>query len=650
MPFSSLLEFAEHLEKHEELIRIKEFVNPDLEITEITDRISKTENGGKALLFENTGTQFPLLINAYGSYQRMCLALGVKQLDEISGEIENLFKDLTVPKDLPPGRLGNIFDKLKMLPKLNRISSWMPKLKKSRGACQENIIYDPDISVLPVLKCWPFDGGRFITLPMVITKNPHSGIRNVGMYRMQIFEKNITGMHWHTHKTGARHFNEYKKIGKRMPVAVALGGDPVYTYSATAPLPDNVDEFILAGFLRKKKVELVKCITQDIEVPSDADIIIEGYVDPDEELIWEGPFGDHTGFYSLADWYPRFHITCITHRNNAVYPATIVGIPPMEDAWIGKATERIFLAPIKMAMLPEVIDIDLPFAGVAHNICIVKIEKSFPGHALKVMNALWGAGQMMFNKILIVVDKNIQVHNYYELAKIISENTDPANDIYFSKGPLDVLDHAAGKFAFGGKMFIDGTKKYPEEIIQSVVGNRQSVIDSDALSLSKDRQSAAGIKEKFPEIQTINTNLETQGISVTLISFKKSKPNHVLTIAQSLSKEGFIQSKLLIFTDLNIDINDLFFVTWITSGNIDVTRDCRIITHNSGSSLIIDATVKTREIDNFQRDWPNVVVSANETISKVDLLWSKLNIGDFIESPSLKYIQLQQSESAIYNI
>lgn len=634
MPFSSLNEFVVFLEKHGELLRIKEYVNPELEITEITDRISKMKNGGKALLFENTGTQFPVLMNAFGSYQRICLALGVKKLDDVASEIEILFKDLASPKE-------NIFDKLKMLPKLNRISSWMPKLKKGRGACQEKIINDPDFSVLPILKCWPFDGGRFITLPMVNTKDPVTGIRNVGMYRMHIFDKNTTGMHWHTHKTGARHYNEYKKAGRIMPVAVALGGDPVYTYSATAPLPDNVDEYLLAGFLRKKHVELVKCITQDIEVPADADIIIEGYVDPKEELIWEGPFGDHTGFYSLADWYPKFHVTCITHRNNAVYPSTIVGIPPMEDAWIGKATERIFLAPIKMTMLPEVIDIDLPFSGVAHNICIVKIEKSFPGHALKVMNALWGAGQMMFNKILIVVDKESQIHNYSELAKAISANVDPAKDVYFSKGPLDVLDHAADKFAFGGKMFIDGTKKLPEELnMVEVSGNQSTIRDLD--------NTFEKIKIKFPEIETVNPYLETQDISVTLISFKKSKPLHALTIAQSLINEGLVQSKLIIFTDPNVDNNDLFFTTWITSGNIDVSRDCSIITHNTGSSLVIDATIKSKEIDKFQRDWPNVVVSTEETIANIDALWSKLNIGDFIISPSLKYRPLQQSENAIH--
>lgn len=326
--------FIEALEKQGELIRINTYVDPHLEIAEITDRISKSGGGGKALLFENTGTGFPVLMNAYGSEKRMCMALGVDSLDSIAKEIEDLFKLLASPKE-------NMLDKLRLLPKLGQFASWMPKIIKGRGACQESIIMDPDLSKIPVLTCWPKDGGPFITLPVIHTKDLETNSRNVGMYRMQVFGPTLTGMHWHKHKVSAKHFSAYKKAGVKMPVAVSLGGDPVYAYSATAPLPENVDEYMLAGFLRKKKVELVRCITQpEIEVPADADIIIEGYVDPADDLIWEGPFGDHTGYYSLADWYPRFHVTAVTHRKNAVYPATIVGIPPQEDAWLGKATER----------------------------------------------------------------------------------------------------------------------------------------------------------------------------------------------------------------------------------------------------------------------------------------------------------------------
>jgi 4-hydroxy-3-polyprenylbenzoate decarboxylase len=293
------------LEEAGELVRIKEYVNPHLEIPEITDRISKHD--GPALLFENTGYDFPLLINAMGTEKRMAMALGVEQLDDIGKNIETLLKQLSSPKE-------NIFDKLKLLPTLGSIASWMPKVLPGRGACQQVVMKDPDITKFPVLKCWPEDGGPFLTLPIIHTKDPGTGIRNVGLYRMQVFEPAMTAMHWHRHKVSARHFNEYKRLRLKMPVAVALGGDPAYTYAATAPLPDGVDEYMLAGFIRKKKVELVQCLTQDIQVPADADIIIEGYIDPEEEFILEGPFGDHTGYYSLADFYPRFHITCITHR------------------------------------------------------------------------------------------------------------------------------------------------------------------------------------------------------------------------------------------------------------------------------------------------------------------------------------------------
>src|SRR3984957_3530475 len=462
MAYKNQQEFIHALEPAGELLRIRAFVDPKLEIAEITDRISKSGHGGKALLFENTGTEFPVLMNAYGSEKRMCMALGVGQLDDTTREIEGLFKLLSAPRE-------GLLDKLKLLPKLGQFAGWMPAVRSGKGECQEVIMKDPDISRLPVITCWPKDGGPFVTLPIIHTKDLHTGTRNVGMYRMQVFAPNLTGMHWHKHKVSARHFAEYKKTGQKMPVAVALGGDPVYAYSATAPLPENVDEYMLAGFLRKKKVELVKCITQpEIEVPADADFVIEGYVDPTEDLIWEGPFGDHTGYYSLPDWYPRFHITAITHRKNAVYPATIVGIPPQEDAWLGKATERIFLAPIKMTLVPEIIDMEMPVEGVFHNLVIAQIRKEYAGQGQKVMNAMWGAGQMMFNKILVLSDgvttSGIKIDDYKKLTQYVFNNLNPVTDIYFSQGPMDVLDHSCSKLGFGGKMCIDGTKKFDEEI------------------------------------------------------------------------------------------------------------------------------------------------------------------------------------------
>src|SRR6187397_53757 len=503
MAYRNQQHFIDTLEKEGELLRIKAFVDPRLEMAEITDRMSKQSGGGKALLFENTGYDFPVLMNAYGSERRMCLALGVQHLDDVAKEIENLFKLLSAPKE-------GLLDKLKMLPKLSQFASWMPTVKSGRGECQEIVMREPDITKLPVITCWPKDGGPFVTLPVIHTKDPNNGTRNVGMYRMQVFGPTLTGMHWHKHKVSARHFNEYKKLNKRMPVAVALGGDPVYAYSATAPLPENVDEYMLAGFLRKKKVELVKCITQpEIEVPADADFIIEGYVDPNDELIWEGPFGDHTGYYSLPDWYPRFHITAITHKKNPVYPATIVGIPPQEDAWLGKATERIFLAPIKMTMVPEIKDMDMPIEGVFHNLVIVKIKKEYPGQAIKVMHSLWGAGQMMFNKMMIVVDGDVNIHDPVAVAKYVSENFNADSDVMFTQGPMDVLDHSCSKLGFGGKMCIDGTAKFEEEIDESSEFRVQSSELSEKLLL-----------DKFPAIHHVNIFLLKKEISCLIISVK----------------------------------------------------------------------------------------------------------------------------------
>src|ERR1035437_2276757 len=499
MAYKNLRHFIKTLEEAGELVRIKTYVNPHLEITEITDRVSK--HYGPALLFENTAYDFPLLINAMGTEKRMAMALGVNNLDDISLQMEALLKSLTSPKN-------NFIDKLKMLPQLSEIASWMPKVISGKGECQEVVMTNPDITKFPVLKCWPEDGGPFLTLPIIHTKDPITGIRNVGLYRMQVLGPTLTAMHWHRHKVSARHFNEYKKLGKKMPVVVALGGDPAYVYSATAPLPDGVDEYLLAGFLRKKRVDLVQCLTQDAQVPADADIIIEGYIDPEENFILEGPFGDHTGYYSLADFYPKFHITAITHRKDAVYPATIVGIPPQEDAWIGKATERIFLVPIKMTMLPEIVDLEMPVVGVFHNLVIVKIKKEYPGQAIKVMNSLWGAGQMMFTKMMIVVDGDVNIHDMQEVAQYISDNVNPSTDFIFTRGPMDVLDHSCSTMSFGGKMGIDATKKLPEEIINTISSNNQI----SSLNINE-------IKAMFSEISEMNNSLLIQGISVVFISF-----------------------------------------------------------------------------------------------------------------------------------
>jgi 4-hydroxy-3-polyprenylbenzoate decarboxylase len=612
------------LEAAGELVRIKEYVNPHLEIPEITDRVSKHD--GPALLFENTGTHFPVLINSMGSEKRMALALGVNSLDDIGKEIEGLFHQIAGPKE-------SILDKLKLLPTLNSIGSWMPKVISGKGDCQQLVMNDPDITKFPVLKCWPEDGGPFLTLPIIHTKDPGTGIRNVGLYRMQVFEPRMTAMHWHRHKVSARHFNEYKKLGIKMPVAVALGGDPAYSYCATAPLPDGVDEYMLAGFIRRKRVDLVQCLTQDVQVPADADIIIEGYIDPEEEFILEGPFGDHTGYYSLADFYPRFHITCITHRKDAVYPATIVGIPPQEDAWLGKATERIFLMPIKMTMVPEIVDMNLPVEGVFHNLVIVKIKKEYPGQAIKVMHSLWGAGQMMFTKMMLVVDGDVNIHNPLKVAKYISENFDAATDVMFTQGPVDVLDHSCSVMAFGGKIGIDGTRKLPEEISQNTTGSAGIRVDT-ILSLEK-------IANAFPEIKAINASLLDKGISLVFASIEKNRKKHIREIGEKLfDLEVLRQVKVLIFLDHTMDVSDTADAVWRFANNVDPKRDHQVILpkrEGETSHLILDATRKTREHDGFQRDWPNILASDEKTIQRVDEIWDKLGLGKFIMSPSLKY-------------
>ncbi len=644
MAYKNQQHFIDILEKEGELVRIKTYVDPKLEMAEITDRMSKQPGGGKAILFENTGYDFPVLMNAYGSEKRMCLALGVQRLDDTAHEIENLFKLLASPKE-------SIIDKLKILPKLGQFASWMPKVKSGRGECQEVVMEKPDITKLPVITCWPKDGGPFVTLPIIHTKDPLTRSRNVGMYRMQVFGPTLTGMHWHKHKVSAKHFNEYKKLNMRMPVAVALGGDPVYAYSATAPLPENVDEYMLAGFLRKRKVELVKCITQpEVEVPTDADFIIEGYVDPGDEMIWEGPFGDHTGYYSLPDWYPRFHITAITHKKNAVYPATIVGIPPQEDAWLGKATERIFLAPIKMTMVPEIIDMEMPVEGVFHNLVITKIQKEYAGQGQKVMNAMWGAGQMMFNKILVITDESTSITNYKELAKYVFDNLNPATDIYFSQGPMDVLDHSCSKMGFGGKMCIDGTRKSEEEKDERWVsdGNQAAGINGTGF----DSQL---IMSKFEDVKAVNSSLLQSAIPCLIIAVEKNRKGHIRALHEQIALLPEVAGiKMILYVEHTVDPHDLTTALWRFCNNLDPRRDSILtrqeISHEPGkytACIGLDGTRKTKEWDDFQRDWPNIIVADNQTIQAVDEKWEQLGIGAFIPSPSLKFKTQLYGEDAV---
>ncbi|MCL2726880.1 MAG: menaquinone biosynthesis decarboxylase [Bacteroidales bacterium] len=573
--------FIEKLEAMGELIRIKEFVDPVLEIAEVTDRICKQQNGGKAILFENTGTAFPVLTNMMGSNKRMAAALGVDRLEQIPERIDRLLAQVTAP-------YRGWWEKLILLSQLNEAKTWLPKYKKGPGACQEVVFMQPDLQRLPILKCWPHDGGRFITLPLVHTQDPDTGQRNVGMYRMQVFSVNTTGIHWHKHKTGARHFAARKT--SRFPVAICIGGDPIYSFCAAAPLPDGFDEYLLAGFLRNKAVTLVPCLTVGLSVPSDCDFVLEGYIEAKEGLATEGPFGDHTGFYSLPDLYPTIHITCLTHKKNAVYPATIVGVPPQEDAYIAHAIEKIFLTPFRLAVAPEVVDMHMPVEGVTHNLAIIKIRKAYAGQAIKMAHAMWGAGQMMFNKIAIIVDGELNIRDRKAVLEALLKHYQPTRDTFFSRGPLDVLDHAAPKSGFGGKICIDATRKTAEEEPETPLA-------------------------KFA------------GKAISFVHAEKDPSDALIEV----------------LLDQTVDLENEFMCYWLLGSNADPIRDMRL----AGGVLRIDSRTKIPGNLGVPRFWPNVVTSSPGTIKTIDDRWFKMGLGKFIPSPSLNYLSLVHRESAI---
>jgi 4-hydroxy-3-polyprenylbenzoate decarboxylase len=486
MAYDSFRDFVSALDGAGELKRFTQPVATELEITELADREMKLPGGGKALLFEKPTVNgvvspFPVAINTLGSYKRMAMSMGANTVEEVANELGSLMKAK------PP---TSFKEALKLFSTAIELRHAKPKVVKT-GPCKEVVqkfdapksrkepwpaapdiqsairnpqsaIASPTLLNLPILKCWPLDGGRFITLPCVVTRDPDTGERNVGMYRIQIYDDQTTGMHWQLQKVAARHGRRYYEKGERMPVSIFIGGDPMFPFAATAPLPDGLDEYLLAGYLRKKSVELVKCETNDLEVPANSDFVIEGYIDPTEPLRDEGPFGDHTGYYTLPEPYPVFHVTAVTHRKDAVYPATIVGIPPMEDFYIGGASVKLFLPIFKMNF-PEIVDIALPAEGTFHNFVAVSIKKTYPMQAYKIMHGLWGMGQMMFTKYIVVVDADVDVHNTSEVLFHLFANTDPQRDSIFTKGPSDVLDHATSEIAMGSKLGIDATKKLPGE-------------------------------------------------------------------------------------------------------------------------------------------------------------------------------------------
>ena len=480
MSLDSLSEFIAAIDTAGELVRVRHPVAARLEMCEIADRAMKMPGGGPALLFEHvrlddgTRSDFPVAVNLFGSMRRMSIALGVDDLDEIGKRITQLM-DLKVPDGLVA--------KLSLIPRLLEVAKFPPRPARGAVPCQEVVWQGNQIDVrkIPVMTTWPDDGGPFITLPMVISTDPKRGIRNVGMYRVQVLGPRTVAMHWQRHKVGAAHWREMAERGETMPVCIAIGADPASIYAASAPLPPTVDEFIFAGFLRSAPVQLAKAVTCNLDVPAEAEFVLEGYIDPAEPLVVEGPFGDHTGFYSEADLYPQVHLTAVTMRRNPVYASTIVGRPPMEDYYLGHATERIFLPLLKLT-IPEIVDYHMPAEGIFHNLVFVSIDKQYPGQAYKVMNAMWGQGLMSLAKVLVIVDKEVNVRNPQEAWWVALNNIDPERDTRFTMGPVDVLDHASRAFTYGSKMGIDATRKWPEE---GFTRNWPKVIEMDAGTRAK---------------------------------------------------------------------------------------------------------------------------------------------------------------------
>ena len=604
MAYYSLREFIEQLEKNNELIRITDQVSPILEISEITDRISKQGGGGKALLFENVeGSKIPVLINAFGSTKRINLALGVQNIEKIPADIDKYLKIV------PP---SSLLEKIKLLPMLLEAAAFPPKIVSSNQALCQEIIYsgdDVDLEKLPILQCWPSDAGRFITFPIVINRSIDRKLRNVGLYRMQVYDKKTTGMHWHIHKDGAHFFHDFRKENKVMECAVAIGADPTVCYAASAPLPYGIDEFLFAGFIRKSPVPLVKCKTVDLEVPATAEIVLEGFIDPSEMKL-EGPFGDHTGYYSQDGDYPVFHITAITHRKNPIYLTTLVGKPPQEDFYLGKATERIFL-PLMRTQLPEIIDMNMPAEGVFHNLVIISIEKRFPMQARRLMSALWGMGQMSFVKTIVVFDHTVDIQDTSTLLDKLFNQIDFTHDLFFSEGILDVLNHASDRAVYGSKLGIDLTEK-----IKGEDGFKRTLTNiSSPPSLSPEN-----IIETFTEITSCKIIEKKNNHKVALATIDKKFINQGLSLIEKfMSDDNFSLITVLVILEGHENINDSSTVMWKILNNIDPKRDIHLFKNRIG----IDVTCKTGET-NYAQIWPDEITMSNQIIKAVDQKWKKM--------------------------
>ena len=593
-PFSSLREFITALDAAGELVRIKSEVSPDLEIAAIADQEMKSPGGGKALLFEKVrGSSMPVLVNAYGSKKRLIMALG--------GHPENHGKRIEELMKLSPPASPRDF--LRLLPTLGEIRALFPKRKKSSyPPCQEVIHSGEavDLSKIPVLTCWPDDGGPFVTLPCVFTKDPETGRQNVGMYRLQIYDKKTTGMHWHIHKDGSVSHAEHKRRGERMEVAVAIGTDPSITYAATAPLPHGIDEVMFAGFLRGKAVELSKCVTVDLWVPSTAEIIIEGYVEPGESRI-EGPFGDHTGYYSPADPYPVFHVTAITHRRDPIYFSTVVGIPPMEDEWLGWATERIFL-PLLRTNWPEVTQMHLPVEGVFHNLCLAAIRKIYPLQARRLMSGFWGAGQMSFTKIISVFDEEDMVTDPSAAAKTALNRIRIPEDLIFTEGVMDALDHSSPHPLWGGKLGIDATTK-----LEGEPGYGEPLPEC---------ASAPGEEEVYSKLEA-----DVGGLLKCIIPFTDTRLTLLIMVIEKVGAGDRVKaaSKAIELDGIDIAVavegqknESLRLLIWRALSSIDPKRDITV----KGAKAAVDATKKHGEEEGHFREWPEEVSHPAEVLKK----------------------------------
>ena len=593
MPYD-LHRFVDDLERAGQLKRVRTQVDPELEVTEVYDRVVK--RGGPALLFEDVrGSPFPLLINAFGTWERMVMALG-REPSEVGKDL------MALVKTKPP---RSFREAIALARKAKDVLSFPPKPVR-RARCQEVVLQgdEVDLGKLPVLRCWPQDAGRFVTLPQVYTRDPETGERNMGMYRMQVFDRNTTGMHWQTHKHATEHFRKAKRMGVKLPVAVALGGDPALTYGATAPLPPGFDEVMFCGYIRRERVRMVKCRTVPLEVPADADFVLEGYVDPAEPLRREGPFGDHTGYYSLADDFPAFHVTALTHRRDAIYPTTVVGVPPQEDGPMGKATERLFLELMRF-QVPELVDMNMPVEGAFHNLMLVSIRKRYPGHARKAMMSLWGAGLVALEKAIVVYDEDVDVHDPRATLDILLSRLDVARDVLVvDQVPTDTLDHAAPAPDLGSHVGVDATAPLAHEPQRAPVHDVPPAPD------------LAHLRASVPELVAVHQPHPR----LLLASIRKDRAGHARDAMRRLWQSGVAQRTVIAVFEADVDVRDLSLATFHATANLDPARDLLVEPPRLG----VDATLK--RTDENAREWPPIIRMDDATRALVDKRWAEYGL------------------------